>query len=105
MTPDPVTPRSTGIPVPALIAAPIAVAAMAYVGDIVFGGDPWVLMYGEGTGVQVYALITALFCALEGLVVVPIYLRKGRSTHAAALMAYLAVVAGIVFWLGSFQTN
>jgi hypothetical protein len=105
MTVDPATRRSTGLPLPALLIAPLGAAALAYVGDIVYGGDPWVVTFVRGAGVQLYAIVTGLFCAFEGLIVVPLYLRRRRYTHAAGMVAYLLAVAGIIFWLASFQTR
>jgi hypothetical protein len=64
-----------------------------------------VLTFSDGAGLQMYAVITAIYCALQGLVVVPIYLRKRRFTHAAGMVAYLLAVAIVVYWMASFQAN
>ena len=105
MTIDPVTRRSTGLPLQAVVIAPLAAGALAYVADVVVGAGAWVVAAAPQLGLQMYAVATALFCALEGVVVVPMYLMRRRYTHAAAVTAYLCVVAALFLWLGSFRTN
>ena len=102
---DEATRRSTGIPLSWLYFAPLGAAALAYVGDIVFGSAPVVSVVNPESGFEWYAVITGIFCALEALIVVPLYLRNRRYTHAAALFAYLLAFSAAVFWFASFQAG
>ena len=89
------------IPTSAMVAMPLAVAALAYVGDIVVGAAN--LRVSSSLGIERYSVIAIVFCVLEALFVVPMLLMRRRYTHAAAMLIYLAVVAAVMAWIGSVQ--
>lgn len=89
------------IPTSAMVAMPLAVAALAYVGDIVFGAAN--LRVSSSLGIERYAVIAVVFCVLQALLAVPMLLARRRFTHAAGMIVYLAVVAAVMVWIGSVQ--
>lgn len=89
------------IPTMAMVALPLAVAALAYVGDIVIGAAN--LRVSPSLGIERYAVIAIVFCIIEALTVVPMLIVRRRYTHAAGMLVYLAVVAAVMAWIGSVQ--
>ncbi|HEX9161716.1 MAG TPA: hypothetical protein VF980_08425 [Thermoanaerobaculia bacterium] len=93
-------PRRPAIRLPLLYAAPMSVAMIAYVADLMVGTG-WT---GFGHyGVPRFALFTAAWCALEA-VLATIYLVRLRFVAAAmALDLFLIVLAAVVIGLGMFH--
>ena len=89
------------IPTSAMVAMPLAVAALAYVGDIVVGVAN--MRVSPSLGIERYAVIAIVFCMLEALAVVPMLMLRRRYTHAAGMLVYLTVVAAVMAWIGSVQ--
>ena len=89
------------IPTMAMVAMPLAVAALAYVGDIVIGAAN--LQVSPSLAIERYAVIAIVFCIIEAVTVLPMLLMRRRYTHAAGMLVYLAVVAAVMAWIGSVQ--
>ena len=89
------------IPTIAMVAMPLAVAALAYVGDIVIGAAN--LRVSASLAIERYAVIAIVFCILEALMVVPMLIMRRRLIHAAGMLVYLDVVASVMAWIGSVQ--
>src|SRR5688500_17555034 len=89
------------IPTSAMVAKPLGVAALAYVGDIVFGAAN--MRVSPSIGIERYAVIAIVFCVLEAVTVVPMLLVRRRYAQAAGILVYLTVVAAVMSWIGSVQ--
>jgi hypothetical protein len=100
--PDTRTQGPRRVPAAAFVAAPLIVAAFAYLFDVVFGTASVVIGNPPRYGVERFALVGAGWCALEAFFAAFVFTRGRRWISLLALYAYLLVVAVAMFWFGTF---
>jgi hypothetical protein len=81
--------------------APLAVAAFAWVVDVIFGSA--FLVFGS-YGLERFAVVTIAVCVIEMIVAAVMFGRARRLVPFAALVLYLVVVMTVALRIGSFQT-
>jgi hypothetical protein len=90
------------VPAAAFVAAPLVVAALAYLFDVVFGTASVVIGNPPRYGVERFALVSAGWCAVEAFLAAFFFTRGRPLMRLLALYAYLLVVAVVMFWFGIF---
>jgi hypothetical protein len=100
--PDPRSGDRRRVPAAAFVAAPLVVAAFAYLFDVVFGTASVVIGNPPRYGVERFALVSAGWCAFEAFLAAFFFTRGRPLVRLLALYAYLLVVAVAMFWFGTY---